>query len=87
MARKIQNLLGDGSTPTTKTKGSFSSSTLQKWGAVIYSARRLEEYANTKVRTQTLNLWETAMSGNLDLATKFVDKMNEAYGISKKKRL
>lgn len=34
--------------------------------------------------TETLNLWETAMSDNLDLANKFVDKMNEAYGISEK---
>lgn len=34
--------------------------------------------------TETLNLWETAMGKNLDTATKFVDKMNEAYGVSEK---
>ena len=34
--------------------------------------------------TETLNLWETAMSNNLSVATEFVNKMNEAYGISKK---
>lgn len=87
--KKIQNLLGDGSTPTTKTKGSFSFLNLAKWGAVLYTFRRLGRVVANIAQsgadyTETLNLWETAMSGNLDLATKFVDKMNEAYGISKK---
>ena len=87
--KKIQNLLGDGSTPTAKTKGSFSFLNIAKWGAVIYTFRRLGRVVANIAQsgadyTETLNLWETAMSGNLDLATKFVDKMNEAYGISKK---
>ena len=87
--KKMQNLLGDGSTPTTKTKGSFSFLNIAKWGAVIYAFRRLGRVVANIAQsgadyTETLNLWETAMSGNLDLATKFVDKMNEAYGISKK---
>ncbi|MBR2388221.1 MAG: hypothetical protein IKB02_05575 [Clostridia bacterium] len=34
--------------------------------------------------TETLNLWETAMGKNLDTATAFVNKMNEAYGVSEK---
>ena len=34
--------------------------------------------------TETLNLWETAMGNNLNVATEFVNKMNEAYGISEK---
>lgn len=34
--------------------------------------------------TETLNLWETAMGKNLNTATTFVDKMNEAYGVSEK---
>ena len=33
---------------------------------------------------ETLNLWEVAMRDNVDLATQFVDKMNEAYGVSRK---
>ena len=33
---------------------------------------------------ETLNLWEVAMRDNVDLASQFVDKMNEAYGISRK---
>lgn len=87
--KKMQNLLGDGNKPNSKNNGSFSFLNLAKWGAVIYSARRLGRVVATIAQkgadyTETLNLWETAMSGNLDLANKFVDKMNEAYGISKK---
>jgi hypothetical protein len=33
--------------------------------------------------TETLNLWQVAMRKNLDTATKFVEKMNDAYSISK----
>lgn len=32
--------------------------------------------------TETLNLWQVAMGENLAVAEEFVDKMNEAYGIS-----
>lgn len=32
--------------------------------------------------TETLNLWQVAMRGNLDLADEFIKKMNKAYGIS-----
>lgn len=60
-----------------------------KWTAVIYSAKRLGSYMAKVVQygadyTETLNLWETAMGGNLTVATEFVNKMNEAYGISEK---
>lgn len=34
--------------------------------------------------TETLNLWQVAMRDNLDLADKFITKMNKAYGISEK---
>lgn len=34
--------------------------------------------------TETLNLWEISMGNNLNVATEFVNKMNEAYGISEK---
>lgn len=60
-----------------------------KWTAVLYSAKRLGGYMAKVVQygadyTETLNLWETAMGGNLTVATEFVNKMNEAYGISEK---
>ena len=32
--------------------------------------------------TETLNLWQVAMGENIDQADEFIEKMNEAYGIS-----
>ena len=60
-----------------------------KWGTVLHLSRRLGGFiAQISQRgadfTETLNLWETAMGNNLDTATKFVNKMNEAYGVSEK---
>ena len=60
-----------------------------KWGMVLSVAKRLGRAVHKIVEagsayTETLNLWETAMGANLDSATKFVDKMNQAYGISEK---
>ena len=60
-----------------------------KWTAILYSAKRLGNYMGQVVQygadyTETLNLWETAMGSNLTIATDFVNKMNEAYGISEK---
>ena len=62
---------------------------IANWTAVLYSARRLGGYMAQIVQygadyTETLNLWQTAMGGNLNIATEFVNKMNEAYGISEK---
>ncbi len=34
--------------------------------------------------TETLNLWQVAMRGNIDTADEFVNKMQKAYGISSK---
>lgn len=80
---------------TKSTKGNKRNKTydnflnIGKWTAVIYSARRLGSYMAKVVQygadyTETLNLWETAMGSNLTVATEFVNKMNEAYGISEK---
>ena len=73
----------------TKKKNSNGFLNVAKWGVVTLMAKRLGR-AVYKIAeagsayTETLNLWETAMGTNLDSATKFVDKMNEAYGISEK---
>lgn len=80
---------------TSSTKGKKRDKTFDnflnvgKWTAVLYSAKRLGSYMGKVVQygadyTETLNLWETAMGGNLTVATEFVNKMNEAYGISEK---
>ena len=82
--KKIQGLLdGKGK------KGGFSFLNVAKWGTVIYSARRLGRLVGEVAQagadyTETLNLWETAMGNNLSVATEFVKKMNEAYGVSEK---
>ena len=88
--KKIGNLLnGSDSESPSKRKGFSSFLNIGKWTAVIYSAKRLGSYMAKVVQygadyTETLNLWETAMGGNLTVATEFVNKMNEAYGISEK---
>ena len=80
---------------TSSTKGKKRDKTFDnflnvgKWTAVLYSAKRLGSYMGKVVQygadyTETLNLWETAMGGNLTVATEFVNKMNEAYVISEK---
>lgn len=71
-----------------KSGGGFFGA-LGKITTVYFIARRLGS-AIAKIAqagadyTETLNLWETAMTRNLDQATAFVKKMNEAYGISEK---
>ena len=83
---------GGSKTPTPKKTNNDTSKGLlnfAKWSSVLFIARRVgrvvgqiaQEGANY---TETLNLWETAMGNNLQVATKFVDKMNEAYGVSEK---
>lgn len=87
--KNIQGLLsGDSGTPKSK-KGGFGLLNLAKWTGVFYMARRVGRVISNIVQagadyTETLNLWETAMGSNLNVATEFVNKMNEAYGISEK---
>lgn len=74
---------------TSSKKGGFGLLNIASWTTVIYLARRLGSTVTDIVQkgadyTETLNLWEVAMRGNNDQATDFVNKMNEAYGISKK---
>ena len=77
---------GGGSGKNNRNFGFFN---YGKWLAIYYIGRRIgSAIANIAQHgsdyTETLNLWETAMGDNLNLATAFVDKMNEAYGISEK---
>ncbi len=60
-----------------------------KVGSIVVSLRRIARLGSQILQhgvdyTETLNLWQVAMKGNIDAATDFVDKMNEAYGISQK---
>ena len=92
--RKLKGLsnwsgsVGTGAGGKNKSGGGFFGA-LGKITTVYFIARRLGS-AIAKIAqagadyTETLNLWETAMTRNLDQATAFVKKMNEAYGISEK---
>lgn len=86
--KKIRGIL-DTSGTSSKNKGAFGFLNIARWGATLYSARRLGRVVADIAQsgadyTETLNLWETAMGTNVTLATEFVKKMNEAYGISEK---
>ena len=89
---KIGNKIGAFGTKSNrlaKNGGGFGFLKIAKWTAVFAVARRFGRVLGNIVQagadyTETLNLWETAMGGNLNVATEFVNKMNEAYGISEK---
>lgn len=73
-------------TPKT-TKNTFLD--VAKWAFVIRSATRLGRVMANVVQMgadygETLNLWQVAMNDYTERATVFVNKMNEAYGISEK---
>ena len=78
---KIQGLLGK---TENKSGGLFG---LAKIGLTLHTARRLGHVVANLVQagsdyTETLNLWQVAMRGNLDMADEFVKKVQKAYGIS-----
>ena len=89
---KIGNKIGAFGTKSNrlaKNGGGFGFLKIAKWTAVFAVAKRFGRVLGTIVQsgadyTETLNLWETAMGSNLNVATEFVNKMNEAYGISEK---
>ena len=88
--KKIGGLL-DGSTKSTKSSKNVLSGILRlgSWTAVLYTARRLGRVVADIATAgsdfgETLNLWKVAMGNEfLPQATEFVNKLNEAYGISK----
>lgn len=88
--KKIQGLLDGGSGNSSGKKGGlFIFLNIARWSSAIYAGRRLGRVVMNIAQsganyTETLNLWETAMGSNLNVATEFVNKMNEAYGISEK---
>jgi hypothetical protein len=78
-----------GVTKNTPKKSSSSSGFLgfAKLGLSLHTMRRIGRVMGNIVQagsdyTETLNLWQVAMRGNLDMADKFVNKIQKAYGIS-----
>lgn len=61
-----------------------------KWAAILHTSRRVGRVLGNIVTKgsdfgETLNLWQVSMGQEfLPMATEFVNKLNEAYGISKK---
>jgi hypothetical protein len=54
---------------------------------VVNYSKRLAQFVSKLVQsgidyTETLNLWQVAMRGNIDTAEEFISKMNKAYGIA-----
>lgn len=86
--KKIQGLLGGG-TSERKSSG-FSFLSVAKWSGAIYGARRLGRAVYNIAQagadyTETLNLWQVAMGKSLlPQSEKFIERLNEAYGISEK---
>ena len=81
---KITNI-----TQPSQGKSGFNFLNLSRWTAVLYTARKLGKAVADITKSgadyvETLNLWEVAMGEYTDKATVFVNKMNEAYGISEK---
>lgn len=76
---------------TSKAKGSSGFGGLGmafSFTTAIFAARRLGRFVGDIAQAgadyaETLNLWQVSMGKNIDQATKFVDKLNEAYGVSK----
>jgi hypothetical protein len=85
--KKINKLLD--APKSSKKSGINTLLNIGKWGAILYTARRLGRVVGDIAQkgadyTETLNLWQVAMGDNLGIATEFVNKMNEAYGVSEK---
>ena len=75
--------------PKDKGKGIKELLNVGKFMAVFHAARRIGRAVGNIVQsgadyTETLNLWRVSMNDFEQTATSFVNKMNEAYGISEK---
>lgn len=75
--------------PSRTPKSNNGLAGFAKLGVNIYMLRRMGKEMANLVQAgsdymETLNLWQVAMRGNLDVADKFINKMNKAYGISTK---
>lgn len=88
--KQLQNLGLAGTTSNSLNQAARNinlGATLVKLRAVYGVARRIGSAAAQILQygvdyIETLNLWQVAMRDNLSQAEEFVNKMNEAYGIS-----
>lgn len=91
LSKIINTIGGSGARGKGGGRTSFGSSGLFKlltFTGIVYNAKRLgRAIANIVTQgsnyTETLNKWQVAMRGNVQYAEEFVNKMNQAYGISR----
>lgn len=90
--KQMLRLLGGNNSQLGKMGGNFqkSFSFAKALGKIYFIRNYTKQLANTMVGlvqsaidyTETLNLWQVAMRGNISTAEEFISKMNKAYGIA-----
>lgn len=90
--REINVISNKGGTKGSSKGGiaknlNFLASINKIYFAVTYT-RRLAQGVGNLIKlgidyNETLNLWQVAMRGNVDIANEFITKMNKAYGVSR----
>lgn len=90
--KQMYRLLGGNNSQLGKMGGNFQKTfSFAKALGKIYFIRnytkQLGQFMSGLVQnaidyTETLNLWQVAMRGNIDTAEEFISKMNKAYGIA-----
>ena len=87
--KKLSNLssIGVGANTSTAVRNFNLGFIVSKFAVAVRFARRFVGFVSDIVQagtdyTETLNMWQVAMRGNIDLADEFVKKMNKAYGIA-----
>ena len=90
--KQMLRLLGGNNSQLGKMGGNFNKTfNFAKMLGKIYFIRnytkQLGQFMSGLVQsaidyTETLNLWQVAMRGNIDTAEEFISKMNKAYGIA-----
>lgn len=90
--KQMLRLLGGNNIQLGKMGGNFNKTfnfakTLGKIYFIRNYSKQLMQNMSSLVQsaidyTETLNLWQVAMRGNIDTAEEFISKMNKAYGIA-----
>lgn len=90
--KQMLRLLGGNNSQLGKMGGNFNKTfnfakTLGKIYFIRNYSKQLMQNMSSLVQsaidyTETLNLWQVAMRGNIDTAEEFISKMNKAYGIA-----
>lgn len=84
----IGTTAGKGDKGSSDKSRAFNlASTIGKLYFIVNYTKRLGQFMSGLVQsaidyTETLNLWQVAMRGNIDTAEEFITKMNKAYGIA-----